>query len=314
MQNENQNGPAPVVDASIHHAVNFHPEDYEVLDYLDNQPPKFEAFAPFFGAPAGSYERAREAFEAERAFWNKQMDEYFPGRHQGQPSIHHCTHCGNGNVRYIVAVRHNPTGQNVVFGSDCVARLDFKSQSDFKAAQVRARAEAGNARMAAYAARLKYLAEHPALESALKEISDPVHARNSFAQDIVAKFNQYGGLSDRQFECLISSLARDHEYAAKKAAEALEVKGSVPAGRVEFNAEILSVQERESAFGPVMKILVKLENNSRVWMTLPSAASGASRGDKLRFKATLEASKDDPSFGFGKRPVIIKAENKSSNE
>jgi hypothetical protein len=306
----NENQVQPVTDASIHHAVNFHPEDYEVLDYLDNRPPSFEQFAPCFGAPEGSYEAARQAFEHARQEWARQMDVYFPHRHEQQPSIHHCTHCGNGNVRYIVAVRHSPTGQNVVFGSDCVARLSFKNQNEFKAAQVRARAEAGNARMAAYAARQKFLAEHPELEAALKEISDPVHARNSFAQDIVSKFNLYGGISDRQLECLISSLKRDHEYAQRKAAEAQEVKGPVPVGRQEFNCEVISTKVQSSDFGDVLKMLVKLENNSRVWVTVPSAAAAAgsvNRGDKLRIRATVEASKDDLSFGFGKRPTLLEA-------
>jgi hypothetical protein len=306
MMNEEQK-PAAVTDPSIHHAANFHPEDYEVLDYLDNQPPRFEEFAPFFGAPTGSYEAARQAFEGARAFWAKEMDSYFPHRHERQPSIHHCTHCGNGTVRYIVAVRHNPTGQNVVFGSDCVARLGFANQSDFKAAQVRSRAEAGNARMAAYAARVKFLAGHPEVQAAIDDLTkNPgVHERNDFARDILSKFNHYGGMSDRQAECFVSSLQRDHEFAAKRAAQDAEVKGPVPVGRQEFDAEILSVQQRESRFGPVTKILVKLENNSKVWMTLPSSASGAERGNKMRFRATVEASKDGPSFGFGKRPTVV---------
>lgn len=306
MQNENQK-PAPVTDPSIHHAVNFHPEDYEVLDYLDNRPPSFEEFAPFFGAPAGSYEAARKAHDAARAAWNAEMDLYFPHRREQQPSIHHCTHCGNGNVRYIVAVRHNPTGQNVVFGSDCVVRLNFKNQSDFKAAQVRARAEAGNARMAAYAARVQFLAVNPAVQAAIEDLTNKpeAHARNDFARDILNKFNHYGEMSQRQAECFVSSLKRDHEFAAKRAAADAEPKGPLPTGRQEFDGEILSVQVRESQYGPVKKILVKLENNSKVWMTLPAAASSASRGEKMRFRATLEVSKDDPSFGFGKRPTVV---------
>lgn len=304
--NEEQK-PAAVVDPSIHHAINFHPEDYEVLDYLDNQPPRFEMFAPFVGAPTGSLEVARQAHEVARAHWAKEMDSYFPHRRQEQPSIHHCTHCGNGNVRYIVAVRHSPTGQNVVFGSDCVARLGFKNQSDFKAAQLRAKAEAGNKRMAAYAARLRFLEANPDFKAAVEQFDPeaPVHKRNDFARDVVAKFNHYGSLSPAQVESFLRSLARDVEYAAKRAAQDAEPKGPVPVGRQEFNAEILSVQQRENAYGTVWKILVKLENNSKVWMTLPSSAGDAKRGDRMRFRATIEASKDDHSFGFGKRPTVV---------
>src|SRR5690348_8493504 len=157
--NDEQQAPAAVEDRSIHSEANFHPEDYEVLDYLDNQPPRREAFFPIgiFGASQAVYDNMQAEFKQEQDNWKRTMDEYFPHRHEGKPSIHHCTHCGNGTVRYITAVRHIPTGQNVVFGSSCVSRLGFKNQSEFKAAQVRARAEQGNARMAAYVARLRFV-------------------------------------------------------------------------------------------------------------------------------------------------------------
>jgi len=53
--------------------------------------------------------------------------------------------------------------------------------------------------------------------------------------------------------------------------------------------------------GKLVGFLEKLQNDRS------SKAYNASRGDKLRFKATLEASKDDPSFGFGKRPVVCES-------
>jgi len=301
-------------EQNLHNEANFKPEEYEVLDYLDNRPPRREEFFPpgVFGAPQACYDNMETHFQQEQDDWKRKMDEYFPYRREGKPSIHHCTHCGNGMVRYIAAVRHIPTGQNVVFGSSCVARLNFKNRDDFKAAQVRARAEQRSARMAVYATRVRFLEqpENAEFKAALEDINHEAHARNGFARDIVAKFNQYGSVSARQIECFISSLKRDHEYVARKAAEAQEVKGPVPSGRVEFNCEVLSTKLQFSQYGETVKMLVKLENNSRVWVTVPSACGGSAvRGAKLRIRATVEASKDDPSFGFGKRPTLL--ENKS---
>lgn len=295
----------PVTDKAIHQAVSFHPEQYEVLDYLDNKPPQF--CPPGFACPQHILDAALDAYRADRKAWSDMMQAYFPHRGEGC-DIHHCTHCGNGNVRYIVAVRHVPTNQHVIFGSDCVERLGFANQSAFKAAQIRARAEAGNARMAAYVARLKFLEEHPELKAALEALNleDPIHARNNFLRDLVHKFNQYGNLSERQLECFFESIQRDKDYAAKKAVEATEVKGPLPVGnRVEFTGVILSSRQQESDFGPVTKILVKLDNNSKVWMTCPSAAS-PDKGNRYTFRATVEASKDDSHFGFGKRPHVVK--------
>lgn len=285
---------------NIHSPSNFHPEDYEVVAYLDNRPPQF---CPFAGA---NMQEAAARYEQERKFWQDEIKHYFP---QGQ-NIHKCGHCGNGNVRYIVACLHKPSGQNVVFGDICVDRLSFPNRSEFKAAQVRARAEAGHARLRIYAARQKFLSENPEIVAAIEDLSNPaneaVHKRNDFARDILAKLNQYGEMSPRQAECFISSIKRDHEYAAKKAAEAQEVKGEFPRGRVEFNCEVLSTRVQESQFGEQIKMLVKMEDNNKVWLTVPAACAGsAERGAKLRLKATLEVSKDDPHFGFGKRPNLI---------
>jgi hypothetical protein len=294
-------------EQNLHNEANFKPEEYEVVAYLDNRPPQF---CPFAGA---NMQQAAAMYEAERAHWNQEINHYFPHRAQGDPdqNIHKCRHCGNTNVRYIVACLHIPSGKNVVFGDICVDRLSFANRSEFKAAQVRARAEQNNARLRVYAARVRFLdqPENAEFKAALEDINHEAHKRNDFARDIVAKFNQYGSVSARQIECFISSLKRDHEYAARKAAEAQEVKGPVPTGRVEFNCEVLSTRIQESQFGETVKMLVKLENNSRVWVTVPSACgSSAVRGAKLRIRATVEASKDDPSFGFGKRPTLLKNE------
>jgi hypothetical protein len=239
------------------------------------------------------------------------MDAHFPHRADGDPdqNIHKCRHCGNTNVRYIVCCNHIPSGKHVVFGDICVDRLSFANRDAFKAAQVRARAEQGNARLRVFAAREKFLAEQPALAEVLKntDLKAPVHARNDFARDIVAKLNEYGSLSPRQVECLLASLQRDVEYAARKAAEVAEIKGPVPTGsRIEFEGEVVSKQWRETQFGGAFKILVKLANNSKIWMTCPAkGVEQLDRGIRAQFRATVEASKDDVSFGFGNRPSLL---------
>ncbi len=314
--NEIENAVQPVTDKTIHHAVNFHPEDYTILDYLDNQPPRW--YPPMFcvGMPYDQFQQVmedhRKAHAEAMERWRAEMDSFFPHRRQEQPSIRHCTHCGNGMVRYIVAVRHNPTGQNVVFGSECVARLGFANQNAFKLAQIKSRAEAGHARMKVFAAREKFLADNPAFAAVInntEELANPVHAKNDFVRDIISKLNQYGSLSEKQVAAVVSSLQRDHEYAARKAAEAAKPKGPVPVGkRVEFAGVIVSSKWQENDFGGCTKILVELDNGARVWMTAPAALGDVVKGSKHTFRATVEASKDDPSFGFGKRPHLVASE------
>lgn len=310
--------PAPVIDRTIHNETNFKPEEYEVLEYLDNQPPKMFMPLYFFGMNMVEYEEqvtaARTEYEARRAQWNAEMDQYFPHRREEQPSIHKCTHCGNTQVRYIVAVRHVPTNQNVVFGDVCVERLGFANHNAFKAAQLRAKAAQGNASVAVYNKRLKFLDAHPDFKTVLDnpvEIGHPVHAKNGFLADILAKFNKYGYLSENQVNAFLKSVVRDHEFAARRAQEAAIPKGRAPTGRVVITGELVKVKTVTDQRGfNSTKMTLKLSNGARVYMTMPSSYDYASypEGSKVAVRATITASRDDQSFGFGKRPTLISAE------
>ena len=279
--------------ATGHNPTNFEPRDYEVWDYLDNHRPQY-----WLGMPVEAYREEVKAWEAdmERALgpdWRKLS--------------HRCVHCGNGSIRWISVVYHFPTKTKVVFGSDCTRRLGFTDKHAFKLAQIQARAEARKVRFTIYAKRAEFLTAHPELKAMSDELADPVHAKNTFAHDVFSKLDKYGDLSDKQVASVVASMKRDHEFAARKAAEAAEVKGDAPSGRCEVSGVVLSVQERETGFGFSLKMLVKLDNNSKVWVTAPRKEDIA-RGDRLTVRATWEVSNTDRSFAFGARPYIVKHE------
>lgn len=281
---------------SVHNPSNFEPSDYEVVDYLDNRRPMY---------CGGTV----EAYEAEVEFWKSEIARVFGNGDftVGVKKIHRCAHCGNGRVRWIAAVLHVPTREVVAFGSECVNRLGFKDRAAFKLAQIQAKAEAIKARFVVWNKRTAYLEAHPEVVAALAEMDNPVHARNSFAVDIVGKLNHWGDLSDKQAAALVASLKRDHEFAAKRAAEATEVKGDAPSGRQTVTGEVLSIKEYEGGFGYTYKMLVKLDNNSRVFVSKPSG-HGIERGWRITFTATFTPKDDDKSFAFGKRPIFIRRE------
>lgn len=276
--------------ATIHNPTNFEPSDYEVVDYLDNKRPAY------FGS--GPVEEFRLVIEQ----WQREMAAVLGA--DWVKKIHHCIHCGNGNVRWITAVRHLPTGDVVVFGSDCTERLGFANKMAFKLAQLKAKAEAGHARMKIWKARERFLEANPTIAAAIEQAKQPVHANNHFVKDVLSKLNLYGSLSPRQAECVLSSLQRDLDAVTRKAAEALEVKGEGPVGRVTVTGTVLTVKLQASDFGDTLKMLLKLENNAKVWLTVPSG-SNVKRNDVVTVKATFEQSKDDKSFSFGKRPIMV---------
>ena len=72
-------------------------------------------------------------------------------------------------------------------------------------------------------------------------------------------------------------------------------------GRQSFVGEVLSTKWQDSDFGPVYKMLVQDDRGFKLWGTCP-AAIDPSRGDRVAFVATATPSKDDPKFGFFKRP------------
>jgi hypothetical protein len=274
---------------TVHNPVNFDPANYEVVDYLDNKRP-------------GYYGQGMEAFEAEVKFWEADMLRVFG--EDWRKKVRRCVHCGNGRVRWITATKHLPTGNVVVFGSDCTFRLDFANKQEWKLAVLKSKAEAGHARIKVWNARVKFLEANPVFAAAVEQAKNPVHAKNSFVADVISKLNLYGSLSERQVSAVLSSLKRDVDTAAAKAVEATEVKGDAPTGRVMVTGTVLGVKVQESDFGVVKKMLVRLENNSKVWVTVPGG-SGIERNDMVTFTATFSVSKDDKSFGFGSRPVLV---------
>lgn len=282
--------PRPV--PTVHNPTNFEPSDYAVEDYLDNR-------RPFC---IGSSRGAVEEYRHEVAAWEAGMERALGANWRAK--MNRCIHCGNGTVRWITAVRHKPTNEVVVFGAVCTKRLGFEDRHAFKLAQLQARADARKVRFTIWTEREAFVNARPELRAAIAQIDNPEHAKNFFAQDVLRRLDQYGSLSDKQVNAVIASLARDVEQAKQTADQVAEEKGPAPSGRVQVTGTVLSTKLQENDFGVTLKMLVKLENNSKVWVSVPSKEV-VDRGDVITFVATFEVSRDDASFAFGKRPHLV---------
>lgn len=290
------------MNENIHSPANFNPGEYSVVDYLDNQRPRY--------CPGEDITEFRARIER----WEAEIAHYFPNwkrAGQGHPDhdIHHCRHCGNGTVRYIAVVQHDPTKTLVVFGSECVEKLQFRNRDELKVAQLKAKAALGAARLKVYRIREEFLAQPdnaPLLDAITNRVWErPEHAKNEFVRDLVAKLNTYGTLSPSQVAWFFKSLKQDLDRAERAKQEEIRKATAQPApeGRLTIKGEIVSTRTQDSRFGIVHKMLVLLETGAKVWGTIPSSADTDIKGKRCSFTATFERSKDDPTFGFFSRPT-----------
>ena len=109
-----------------------------------------------------------------------------------------------------------------------------------------------------------------------------------------------GQESERQIEALREAVARDAERAAE---QATEITAPVITGRIQITGTVLTTKWQDSHFGSTLKMLVRDDRGFKVWGTVPSSLPNTESGDRVTFTAAVEASDDDETFGFFKRPT-----------
>jgi hypothetical protein len=298
---------------TIHNPSQFKPEDYEIVEYFDNQPPRHlfvdsqtqaerdtETLLLELESMLGMEPTVIEPRPDKIAEWNAERDLLFPD------GAYKCQHCGNGNVRYVVSALHKPTNRRVCFGDICVNRLQFANQQEFKAAALRRKGALQAAALRVWHQCKKYVMEHPEVATYARQMQEPVHANNLFVKDVFHRFWKYGSMSPAQLAAIGNSLQRDIDVAARRAAIAAEPPPSAPApeGRVQVTGEVLSMRIDRTQFGCITKMLVKLASGSKVWCSVPTGANELRRGDTITFTATFERKAGDQFFAFGKRPRL----------
>lgn len=181
----------------------------------------------------------------------------------------------------------------------CAAFVAGKDAAKRAAADRRAAAA-----QAAEAARKAEAEAHPTMGAILAAAAAGVWVA-PLAVDIVQRFVDFGyAPSAAQAEVVAREAARLPERAAKAAAEAAEraAAAPVPTGRVVIVGEVIARKVTEGDYGTVVKVMLRGEGGWRVWVTEPAAVI-VEKGDTLRLTATVTASHDDPTMGFGSRPT-----------
>lgn len=239
-----------------------------------------------------------------------------------------CVHCGQRNLRYLRLVQ-TPAGDRQMWGQKCGERAGLDATAvDEKLARDRAEREAEMAQT--NWRKMEAAAENPDAAWLL----DNYEGSSNFINDVKGRYDSKGYLSERQAEAVLNAYAKGVEIAISKVNRRFEdaEAGPAPIGDgIEVEGTVLTVKEYDSQYGVNYKFLVKLDNGSKVWSTIPKmsnfewgwearniydrtrmndpyadyaeAVYGLFKLARVRFTANFIPGRDgDPTFSIAKRP------------
>jgi hypothetical protein len=212
--------------------------------------------------------------------------------------------CGSVNAIYTVLFYHRASNSYVRTGTDCAEKLGYGDGEAFRAQCLDARlARAG-----------KKKAQALLIERGMERAWEIYLAGSGGKReegtvvDIVAKLVKYGSASDAQYAFVSKLLSAIEERPAREAKFAAEREAASPAptGRVKICGTIVSVKTYDDeCYGLMTKITVKTTDGWCAFGSLPSSLRYIEdlRGKTVTLTATVTPSRDDPKFGFFKRPA-----------
>lgn len=217
-----------------------------------------------------------------------------------------CQCCG-AYAKYLAAFYHEHHNEMIRVGQECAHKLHMGCDAAFNAAR---RKVASANEYATGKARARLQLEEKGLQSAwtLWEAKSRVDSDTEIVVDMVGKLISYGNLSDKQWEFLKRLMYRIENRATLEAERAAEKARAqdCPAGRMDIVGTVLSTRVVEGHYGDTLKMFVKTPEGYTLWGTVPSSLR-VEKGQEVRFRATVEPSKDDPKHGYFSRPTAQKS-------
>lgn len=234
-----------------------------------------------------------------------------------------CDHCGHAPLRYAALLSHRASMGLIYVGETCLDnRFLSLTKGEFQA--LRKAAALNRDRLARKDRLATLLDEHPVL--AWASYADNIAEADGWADktrawwecntlaDIWWKIAKYAEPSDKQVafvERLVGRLTEKQTGLDQREAESAALLASgatVPIGRQEVSGTVKSLKFVDNAYGGSLKMLVALDNGTRVYGTVPNSICDVHDGDRVTFTATFKASDRDPLFGFYSRPTKAERE------
>jgi hypothetical protein len=253
------------------------PYDYPVVDNLP---------AEFFTSTDNGY---GIGCTADRSTLNA----YYSLRGLGEDHECVCGHCGHA-LRYGAVLVNRAARDGLMVGFDCL-EIYKKVVKGFVPAQRAARLAAEAASKDARAR--QFCSAHVGL-------ADAFTTDHYIVRDIHSKLRQYGSISQPQID-LVFKIAREWaEGAEAREVAAARVIPDAPEGKVTVEGVILGFKTVDGyAYNTkITKMIVESDEGWKVYVTVP-AYFRADKGDRVQFGATLQQSRGDAKFAYGKRPT-----------
>jgi hypothetical protein len=215
-----------------------------------------------------------------------------------------CAHCGHA-LKY--AVRFVYKGEETIdIGQDCAMALDTTDRVEYEMVRLRKSVAAERMKIAREkeneARRAEMLENDPDVVEYL-DFVNPSTEKFTFIVSMVEAMDKYGSLTPRQVEAVRNVMQKREEYAVKKLAE-IEPTTLAPEGRVQVEGEVLKTKWHYSEYyGDTLKMTVKLDDNNKVWGSVPESIHNVEKGQRVRFTGTFTLSDDDEHFSTFKRPA-----------
>lgn len=241
----------------------------------------------------------------------------------GAHGMHQCGHCGT-SIRYAALMVRENAKEFIWVGETCLDNRFNESKADFD--RLRKTAALHRDRIAKAERITALVGGCPELVWATYPDLMSTHY-GEFVADVAAKFRERGELTDRQIESWVKAFTRETERKITQEQRAAAVAAGTiepaPEGRVVVEGEVVFTAADDTAYGIVPVMIVKADAGWTVKVTVPASLHprfvghdarvyakdvfkvtyGVTKGDRVRFTATLSQGKSDPTKAYGKRPT-----------
>ena len=271
----------------IHSEKNIKIDDYRYVMAMDFEAPDYLDVEEY------------KEWVREMANLRKMLDEHGVHVHK---SSRQCDHCG-AHFKYGCVIEHLPTGGLLTVGGTCAINRFELTQAEFDVMKLKKYRAAALARRTHW---LRLMAWGRANRECLRVlIRDKKH---HFIESLRYSLLDNHELTENQISAALRVGMRNADYAAQRAKEAAARALVVAGKRIQICGTVVSTKTVDGYYGSVLKMLVRDARGFLVYGTVPqsiliSFLDAHIVGGDVQFAADIEASKDDPTFGFFRRPT-----------